>query len=734
MVIKRGHASFAFSLIAAALVAAPALAQTLFVEDFQDGDAKGWRAGGDGTVEVTSYQGNYALRLTKRATAIIGLGVEGPPEVTISVAFAALDLEGNDACIAEASNDNGSSWVEINRVEDGDDDGVTLHTNDARLAAPAKGAPLFVRLRVDGNGDNDSCWADNIRIIAAPRQSLLNDGGPRRSLDADFLLGEDKMAAPVHTRVFTSNGEAHSAAARFEGRLGFRIIPDHTNIRILRDNFNFMVNPLPGVTHPPDFELTFVQSGDRLIPEQRGLVRTDNEAWDIIVEPGKVWREVADGAYTRAAIPFALQERNANCTHNGVLTFLFDETGAASRAAYQIGSETCYYFQYDMWGVADVSYAPGEAPNAEQLIAGFQQEQSGKLPVKSFTDIGADFPELDATAFAAPDDVSPEHLTTFGVVIDGIHYRGACATRYGPYPFCENIALPSYSTSKSVFAGLGMMRLEQLYPGAKDELIHDYVPECAAAGWRDVTFDQALDMATGRYDSAAPEADENKAVQDGFFIDLTHDEKVGRACTLYPRKSEPGEQWVYHTTDHYVLGVAMQSFLRTKLGDDADIYRDLLVDPIWRSLGLSPVTYTTRRTRDDTAQPFVGWGLTYLPDDLAKLAAFVAVDGGVHNGEALVDTDELAAALQESPIDRGLPATNEDFRYNNGFWAWNAADALKCEAPLWTPFMSGFGGVSVVLMPNDIIYYYVSDNQEFSWARAVQAANGYKDMCGARAR
>ena len=279
-----------------------------------------------------------------------------------------------------------------------------------------------------------------------------------------------------------------------------------------------------------------------------------------------------------------------------------------------------------------------------------------------------------------------------------------------------------------------MMRLEQLYPGAKDELIHDYVPECAAAGWRDVTFDQALDMATGRYDSAAPEADENKAVQDGFFIDLTHDEKVGRACTLYPRQSEPGAQWVYHTTDHYVLGVAMQAFLRTKLGDDADIYRDLLVDPIWRSLGLSPVTYTTRRTRDDTAQPFVGWGLTYLPDDLAKLAAFVAVDGGVHNGEALVDTDELAAALQESPIDRGLPATNEDFRYNNGFWAWNAADALKCEAPLWTPFMSGFGGVSVVLMPNDIIYYYVSDNQEFSWARAVQAANGYKDMCGGRVR
>ena len=729
MVVRRRHAGFCCSLIAAAFTAAPAFAQTLFVEDFQDGDANGWRAGGDGGVEVTSYQGNYALRLTKRATAIIGLGVEGPPEVTISMAFAALDLEGDDACVAEASSDNGSSWVEINRVEDGEDDGVTLHTGEAKIAAPEKGAPLIIRLRADGNGDNDSCWADNIRIVAAPRQSSLDEGGARQALDADFLFSDARMAAPVSTSEFLPSGDAESAPARFEGRLSFRVVPDDSNIRIQRDNFNFMVNPLPGVTHPPDFELAFVQAGDRLVPQKRGLIRTDNQAWDIIIEPGRVWREPDDGAFTRASVPFALQERNANCTHNGVLTFLFDEDGTTSRAAYQIGSETCYYFQYDMWGVAKLRYAPGEISNPEKLIADFQQEQAGKLPVKPFADIGADFPELDAAAFAAPADVSPEHLTTYGVVLDGVHYRGGCATRFGPYPFCENIALPSYSTSKSVFAGLGMMRLEQLYPGAKEELIHEFVPECAAAGWRDVSFDQALDMATGRYDSAAPEADENKAVQDGFFIDLTHQEKVERACTLYPRKSAPGERWVYHTTDHYVLGAAMQAFLRARLGEGADIYRTLLVDPVWKALGLSPATYTTRRTRDDTAQPFVGWGLTYLPDDIAKLATFMSIKGGVLNGLALVDTDELAAALQERPMDAGLSATNEDFRYNNGFWAWNAAASLNCEAPLWVPFLSGFGGVSVVLMPNDVVYYYVSDNQEFSWARAVAAANDYKDMC-----
>ncbi len=34
-----------------------------------------------------------------------------------------------------------------------------------------------------------------------------------------------------------------------------------------------------------------------------------------------------DGGYSRASLPFTLEERNANCMHNGVLTFLFKSDG-----------------------------------------------------------------------------------------------------------------------------------------------------------------------------------------------------------------------------------------------------------------------------------------------------------------------------------------------------------------------------------------------------------------------
>jgi hypothetical protein len=53
-----------------------------------------------------------------------------------------------------------------------------------------------------------------------------------------------------------------------------------------------------------------------------------------------------------------------------------------------------------------------------------------------------------------------------GFVIDGVHYSGGCPTRHGAYPFCENLDLPSYSLAKSMVAGIALMRLERLYPGA----------------------------------------------------------------------------------------------------------------------------------------------------------------------------------------------------------------------------------------------------------------------------
>jgi hypothetical protein len=72
---------------------------------------------------------------------------------------------------------------------------------------------------------------------------------------------------------------------------------------------------------------------------QRGVQRRDHPYWEVVLQPGKVWDEVGDGDWSRASVSFSLQERAANCTHNGVLTWLYNDSGV-SRVAYQVSSET----------------------------------------------------------------------------------------------------------------------------------------------------------------------------------------------------------------------------------------------------------------------------------------------------------------------------------------------------------------------------------------------------------
>jgi hypothetical protein len=318
--------------------------------------------------------------------------------------------------------------------------------------------------------------------------------------------------------------------------------------------------------------------------------------------------------------------------------------------------------------------------------------------------------------------VNPDHLTTFGLVANGVHYVGECSTRAGPYPFCENLLSPSYSLAKSLVGGLGLMRIELLHPGSMRSLISAHVPQCAR--WSGVTLEHALDMTTGRYRSPIDQIDENAMTQSRFFGATRHADKIEIACTLFPRREAPGRRWVYHTTDTYVLGAAMADIWREAHGPDADFFNDVLVEGIYQPLRLSPTIAATRRTLDAAQQPFTGWGLTLTRDDIAKLGAYLAAPA-----QTLVAQGPLDAALQRNPQDRALPAGSDVLRYNNGFWAYNAQAALDCVEPVWIPFLSGFGGVMVALMPNGVVYYFVSDGGDYRWARAARAANAIAPMC-----
>ena len=516
----------------------------------------------------------------------------------------------------------------------------------------------------------------------------------------------------------------------FEGRLYLVAVVPGAGFRVLVDHFgNVLTDSATALSLPP-FDFDFVQSGDAIIPLVRGAIAAKGSDYEFILEPGRVWDEPGDEAYTRAAIPFALEERNENCMHNGVLTFLFRSDGRVSNVAYEVASETCAYLQFDAWGFAAARYKGAPIQNKAFVVAQYHAELAERLPVKPIGLLSSVYPRVDPAHFGLASEIDPAAMTLYGVVADGINYVGGCATRQGPYPYCDVLDLPSYSVAKSIAAALATMRLAVSYPQLTSTRISDYVPACAKNGsWGGVTIGNALDMSTGHFASIVSMSDEYSEEVSPFFTAESHDAKIAFACNHFPRKEDPGKRWVYHTTDTYVLGTALGGFYRAKAGATADLYHDVLVGQIWTPLHLSPPTAVTRRTYDAVQQPFMGYGVTLHRDDIAKLATFINVAHGAINGHQIVSPEMLDDALRRHATHPALEASSVQFNYKNGFWAWNAQQALGCSKPAWIPFMLGYGGIVVALFPNGVTYYYFSDGGVFKWQAAAVEADKLRPIC-----
>lgn len=540
--------------------------------------------------------------------------------------------------------------------------------------------------------------------IAAPADA-------REALDLQTMVS-GKYRSSVDLSAYAPGADAKPPTHRFEGRLRLRGQP---LMRTLVADKEYLTDTDIAASRSwiDDFDYGFVQHGDALIPERRGPIPSSHAWWEIVLEPGRVWDEPGDRGYTRAAIPFSLAQKNANCAHNGVLMILFKDDGIVERAAIQVSSETCLYLQRDLWGWLQADYTPQPIARAADLLAAHEREVAARLPTRPLSALAAEFDGIEPGKLAT----APIHAgTRHGVFYKGIHYVSNCPTRHGDHPYCDVLDLPSYSVAKSAVAAVALMRMEKLQPGISLKPIGPYVPAsaCRTEAWADVNLLNLLDMTTGHYDSPTYMADEDSSKIVAFFNATDYAHKLAFGCEAYPRKEAPGKRWVYHTADTFLLGVALDNVLKQQQGSTGqDIFTDVIDADVYASLRLSPTARTMRRTYDAVAQPFFGWGLFLHADDLAKLGRFLGPDRGGIGGEPLLDPALLDQAMQRDPARRGLQAAHlQNFRYQHGFWARNLQRELGCRQPTWVPFMSGFGGILVVMFPNGAVWYSAADDGE----------------------
>ncbi len=531
-------------------------------------------------------------------------------------------------------------------------------------------------------------------------------GAVRDQPTAQALLDNSEAPSePIHNDYFMPVGAAGLALHDFSGTLS---IP-----------MTMMAAPggsAGSANFFPAVDLTFISHGYHLIPVEREIIRgrDSNSPWDIILSPGRVWSEAGDGGLSRASFPFVLAGQVWNESHNGLATFVYDNE-RVSHLQIQIVQEAASWNRTPAWGRLPVSFAPHTIDDA--VVASFEAERAARLPLRPWSALeGVTDPSL-SEGF----DGSAQHVTTSALVVDGVIYARPCVTNFGDYPYCADMRHGVYSMTKSMGAGLTLLRLAEAYgDDIFDARIRDYVDVTADHdGWDDVRFANSLNMATGVGDLSArrdsPNNDEDSTPE---FLGLARAGSADRWLRMafssdnYPWGS--GEVFRYRSIDTYILAAAMDAFLKSREGPGANLW-EMMIDQVLRPIGLSYAPMMHSRAADGgRGVPIMGWGLYPTLDEMAKIAG-IYQSGGVHEGQRLLSEKWLRTVFA-TEVQPGLPVLWDNahgaYRYRSSFWLMPYRGAGGCF--VWIPEMLGYGGNIIALMPNRMIAIRLSDASEGS--------------------
>lgn len=477
----------------------------------------------------------------------------------------------------------------------------------------------------------------------------------------------------------------------------------------------------------PELSLELFSDGDLLIPVQRGRMLREQSThetasyWRVIPQWGRVWREPGDGEWSRAALPLTLVNDTENHAHQGVATFLYRKSSTraqgggefeVSALAMQFTQQTAPYLlrqHFILWGQAALTLERSSISNLTAERTAARREFATRLPTKPWSELAKKFPNVAFDGFGLP--LVPKWQVLNALVHDGTLYHQESATPQGPYPYPLEMRFGVRSVMKSIAAPLGMLHLAQVYgPYVLDLRIGDYLPGLDPKFAR-IRFIDAANMATGFGGTGSFQTHPNNPY-DGY-LDADYDawytagsmvEKMALISrNLKPYPWEPGTVMRYRDQDYFLLGAALDAFLKSVRGADADLW-SMLTDEVFKPIGIHQAPAV--RTREADGRDGLVWANAgYYPslDDLAKIALLVQREG-MHDGKPLLHrrlTRELLAARGALDPTGESPADSPAELYRSGFWFPRYTS--RSGKTHYLPSMQGSGENRVTLYPNGII-------------------------------
>ena len=471
----------------------------------------------------------------------------------------------------------------------------------------------------------------------------------------------------------------------------------------------------------PRITLGFVTAGDVLVPLQRGQIVSEHRPgetasyWSVIPQFGRVWRDAdEEGSWSRAAFPLMLVGDTENHSHQGLATFRY-KGREVSELEFQFVQQTAPYLlrqHFIGWGRARMKLAPLAAREAELQRASARAELARRLPHRPWADLVDRTASKSLKGFGGP--VLERWRVLAALVRDGVIYYQESATPYGNYPYPLEMRLGVRSVMKSIGAPLALLRLARTCgPYVLTLRIGDFV-EGLDPKYRAIRFIDAANMATGYGGTGTWKTNPNDPLDgyldgdyDAWYTAPSHREKlryIRRSLRPYPWA--PGTVMRYRDQDFYILGVALDRFVKAMRGPGADVW-DMLRSEVLEPIGIAHAPLVrTREARHRRGFPWFNAGYYPTLDDLAKVALLYQ-SRGAYGGEQILHrrlTAELLAAREAIPkggdLSLGLEeAEGERYRMGFHFRPYVAERGKR----YYLPTMWGAGESEVILYPNGIV-------------------------------
>jgi hypothetical protein len=563
----------------------------------------------------------------------------------------------------------------------------------------------------------------------------LGGAAPLQTISTADLLRDHWTGGLIANSAFTPPPDAAAEHAPFLGTLS--LTETEMTIKPRPLTSRSVLGRDPGLF--PGISISFFTYHGDLVPFTQEVIRygsvgSGRSYWDMIVQPGRVWSEAGDGEWSRAAFPFALVNSIEGETHNGLATFLY-KAGKVSNLRFQVVQQTAPFYVKDYFlaaALVPASLAARDTHSAAQIEAltrDYEASLADAVPV-------ADWRELEAKVGAATLLGFDGRMPVRDIVLAGLDYQGTfylkeCVSAAGPLPWCDRARFGVWSATKALANETALLRLAEKYGPTVFELkIKDFVPELTGhAEWDNVRFQDAIDMATGV--GAGSAEIEHNDISDGYLTDdystwyearsvqekLAALVKAGRA---YPWG--PGKVARYRDQDMFLLGVAMNNFLKSKEGATADLW-SLLEKEVFAPIGIryAPINRTVEHD-GGPGQPLMAYGYYPTIADMVRIARLYQ-NGGKQGDNQILYAPRVALLLPKPDL-IGLPTgerlTFGQTTYTNAFWVVPYRSKGGCE--IYYPRMVGWGGNIVALLPNGMTGIRLAKSDESASHAEVDTA------------